>query len=151
MNPHLDKERAMENLSKETVIIVHGTWAAPISLQKIKRRSGQFSAKERNKRQAPLNRASNAPKELSVSLARSDVVPHIVVPSPRLRLGEFEGNVAKRLLQHYRAESCFLARLWQDRSGRSRSLAVPNAAITTSCHHNCLLSLICARKHMPPA
>jgi hypothetical protein len=30
------------------------------------------------------------------------VVPHIVVQSPRPRLGEFETHAAKRLLQHYR-------------------------------------------------
>jgi hypothetical protein len=36
-----------------------------------------------------------------VSLACGDVVPHIVVQSPRPRLGEFETHAAKRLLQHY--------------------------------------------------
>jgi hypothetical protein len=34
-------------------------------------------------------------------LACGDVVPHIVVQSPRPRLGEFETHAAKRLLQHY--------------------------------------------------
>jgi hypothetical protein len=36
-----------------------------------------------------------------VSLALGDVAPHIVVQSPRPRLGEFETHAAKRLLQHY--------------------------------------------------
>ena len=35
-----------------------------------------------------------------VSLAPGGVVPHIIIRSPRLRLGEFEAHVLKRLLQH---------------------------------------------------
>src|SRR5258705_5230616 len=58
-------------------------------------------AKERNKRQSPLDRAANPLPESPVSLACGDVVPHIVVQSPRPRLGEFETHAAKRLLQHY--------------------------------------------------
>ena len=34
-----------------------------------------------------------------MSLARCDVVPHVVIQSSHLRLGEFESYAAKRLLQ----------------------------------------------------
>jgi hypothetical protein len=70
-----------------------------------KRRSGQFSAKERNKRQSPINRASNALPESHVSLALGDVVPHIIIQSLRVRVGEFESRLAKRLLQQYPPEA----------------------------------------------
>jgi hypothetical protein len=46
------------------------------------------------------NAASNPLPESPVSLARGGVVPHIIIRSPRLRLGEFEAHVLKRLLQH---------------------------------------------------
>jgi hypothetical protein len=36
-----------------------------------------------------------------VSLARGDLSPHIIIQSPRLRGGEFESHLQKRLLQHY--------------------------------------------------
>src|SRR6266404_4609409 len=58
-------------------------------------------AKERNKRESPLDRAANPLPESPASLACGDVVPHIVVQSPRPRLGAFETHAAKRLLQHY--------------------------------------------------
>jgi hypothetical protein len=38
-----------------------------------------------------------------VSLTHDDVVPHIIIQSSRLRLGEFETHPAKRVLQHNRA------------------------------------------------
>jgi hypothetical protein len=66
-----------------------------------KSRSCKTPAKERNKRQSPLDRAAKPLPESPVSLACGDVVPHIVVQSPRPRLGEFETHPAKRLLQHY--------------------------------------------------
>src|SRR6266404_8684498 len=62
-------------------------------------------AKERNKRQSPLDRAANPLPDSPVSLACGDVVPHIVVQSPRPRLGKFETHAAKRLLQHYRRKA----------------------------------------------
>jgi hypothetical protein len=34
-----------------------------------------------------------------VSLSHGGVVPHIIIQSSRLRLGEFESHAAKRLLQ----------------------------------------------------
>jgi hypothetical protein len=37
-----------------------------------------------------------------MSLARCDAVPHVVIQSSHLRLGEFESHAAKRLLQQYR-------------------------------------------------
>jgi hypothetical protein len=36
-----------------------------------------------------------------VSLARGDLSPHIIIQSPRLRGGEFESHLQKRLLQQY--------------------------------------------------
>src|ERR1700704_6192283 len=69
-------------------------------LQKSQRRSGQFLAKERNERQSPINTASNPLRESPVSLARGDLSPHIIIQSPRLRGGEFESHLQKRLLQH---------------------------------------------------
>ena len=38
-------------------------------------------------------------------LARCGVVPHVVIQSSHLRLGEFESHAAKRLLQQYPPES----------------------------------------------
>src|SRR6266404_3544296 len=67
----------------------------------LKRRSGQFLAKERNERQSPINTASNPLRESPVSLARGDLSPHIIIQSPRLRGGEFESHLQKRLLQQY--------------------------------------------------
>ncbi len=43
--------------------------------------------------------------ESPVSLALDDVVPHIIVQSLRLRVGEFESHLAKRLLQQYRRKA----------------------------------------------
>src|SRR3979411_2205149 len=68
----------------------------------LKRRSGQFLAKERNERQSPINTASNPLRESPVSLARGDLFPHIIIQSPRLRGGEFESHLQKRLLQQER-------------------------------------------------
>src|ERR1700716_687936 len=68
----------------------------------LKRRSGQFLAKERNERESPINTASNPLRESPVSLARGDLSPHIIIQSPRLRGGEFESHLQKRLLQQYR-------------------------------------------------
>src|SRR5258705_1126700 len=59
------------------------------------------SRQRRNKRKSPLDRAANPLPESPVSLACGDGVPHIVIQSPRPRLGEFETLAAKRLLQHY--------------------------------------------------
>src|SRR4030088_3121664 len=67
----------------------------------LKRRSGQFLAKEPNNRKSPINTASNPLRESPVSLARGDLSPHIIIQSPRLRGGEFESHLQKRLLQHY--------------------------------------------------
>src|SRR5258705_1259014 len=66
------------------------------------------SRQRRNKRQSPLDRAANPLPESPVSLACGDVVPPIVVQSPRPSLGEFETHAAKRLLQHYlpKPDSC---------------------------------------------
>src|SRR4030081_2038761 len=65
----------------------------------LKRRSGQFLAKERNERESPINTASNPLRESPVSLARGDLSPHTIIQSPRLRGGEFESHLQKRLLQ----------------------------------------------------
>src|SRR6201998_2501254 len=65
-----------------------------------KRRSRQFLAEKRNKRQSPVDRASNPIPESPTSLARCGVVPHVVIQSSHLRLGEFESHAAKGLLQH---------------------------------------------------
>ncbi len=40
-----------------------------------------------------------------VSSSLDDVVPHIIVRSPRLKLGRFVFGDAKRLLQHYPLQS----------------------------------------------
>ena len=69
-----------------------------------KRRSGQFPAKERNKRQSPINRASNTLPESPVSLALGDVVPRVIIQSLHVRAGEFESHLPKRLLQQYLPE-----------------------------------------------
>src|SRR4030081_3498024 len=71
----------------------------------LKRRSGQFLAKERTERESPINTASNPLRESPVSLARGDLSPHIIIQSPRLRGGEFESHLQKRLLQQYRSKS----------------------------------------------
>jgi hypothetical protein len=63
---------------------------------------GDFSAKRATRRQSPVDRASNPILESPMSLARCDVVPHVVIQSSHLRLGEFESHAAKRLLQQYR-------------------------------------------------
>src|SRR6476659_11088533 len=63
---------------------------------------GKFSAKERNKRQSPVNAASGPLSESPVSLEPDSVVPHVIIRSSRLWLQEFESRAAKRLLQHYR-------------------------------------------------
>src|SRR3981189_1526271 len=67
----------------------------------LKRRSGQFLAKERNERESPINTASNPLRESPVSLARGDLSPHILIQAPRPRGGEFESHLQKRLLQQY--------------------------------------------------
>src|ERR1700716_229088 len=67
----------------------------------LKRRSGQFLAKERNERESPINTASNPLRKSPMSLARGDLSPHIIIQSPRLRGGEFESHLQKRLLQQY--------------------------------------------------
>ena len=75
---------------------------APDSVAKVpKGAAAKFFAKERNKRQSPINAASNPLLESPVSLAHGGVAPHIIFRSPRLRLGEFKSHPAKRLLQHY--------------------------------------------------
>ena len=43
-----------------------------------------------------------APPKLPVSSAPVDVVPHIIIRSPRLQPGPIVFSDAKRLLQHYR-------------------------------------------------
>jgi hypothetical protein len=50
-----------------------------------------------------------------VSFAHSNVVPHIAIPSSRLRLAEFETVAAKRLLQHYRHKADMLNALTRAR------------------------------------
>src|SRR3979490_651235 len=82
----------------------------------LKRRSGQFLAKERNQRQSPINTASNPLRESPVSLARGDMSPHIIIQSPRLRGGEFESHLQKRLFQQYQQKADMTA---------SRRTAVP--------------------------
>jgi hypothetical protein len=58
--------------------------------------AANFPPKKRNKRQSPINRASNALPELPVSLELGDVVPHIIVQLLHLRVGEFESHPAKK-------------------------------------------------------
>jgi hypothetical protein len=60
------------------------------------------SRQRRKERQSPIDRASNPLPGSPVSLARDDVVTHIVVQPSRLRLGQFETHGAKGLLQHHR-------------------------------------------------
>jgi hypothetical protein len=67
--------------------------------------AANFPPKSENKRQLPINAASNPVLESSVSLAHGGVVPHIIFQSPRLRPGEFESRPAKRLLQEYRRKA----------------------------------------------
>jgi len=47
-----------------------------------------------------------------MSLARCSVVPHVVIQSSHLRLGEFVSHAAKRVLQQYLpfADTCSAAR-----------------------------------------
>jgi hypothetical protein len=76
-----------------------------------------------------------------VSLAHGDVVPHAVIQSPRLRLGEFETHAAKRLLQQYLHNSghrlnisttCPPTRLSQDlRAKRDSKLAYLTAWVAS--------------------
>jgi hypothetical protein len=47
-----------------------------------------------------------------VSLARGDLSPHIIIQSPRLRGGEFESHLQKRLLQQYRPTTDIHAMVW---------------------------------------
>src|SRR4030081_3367592 len=88
-----------------------------------KRRSGQFLAKERNERESPINTASNPLRESPVSLARGDLSPHIIIQSPRLRGGEFESHLQKRLLQQYRptTDSCAAANSISNRQSLDRA------------------------------
>src|SRR6266436_3101128 len=58
---------------------------------------------------SPINAASNPLPESPVSLTYGGVVPHIIIRSSRLRLGEFESHAAKRLLQHYLPKQADLA------------------------------------------
>jgi hypothetical protein len=53
----------------------------------------------------PINAALNPLPESPVSLADGGVVPHMIIRSSPLRLGEFGSHAAKRLLQHYRREA----------------------------------------------
>jgi hypothetical protein len=71
----------------------------PILLQKSQKALRRISAKGRNNRQSRINAASNPLPESPVSLSHGGVVPHIIIQSLRLRLGEFESHAAKRLLQ----------------------------------------------------
>ena len=64
-------------------------------------RSGHFPAEKQKKRQSAVDRASNLIPESIMRLARCGVVPHVVIQSSHLRLGEFESHAAKRLLQQY--------------------------------------------------
>jgi hypothetical protein len=68
-----------------------------IVLQKSQKALRLFFAKGRNKRQSPINAASESP----ASFARGGAVPHTITRSSGLRLGEFESHAAKRVLQHY--------------------------------------------------
>jgi hypothetical protein len=69
----------------------------PIVLQK-SQKPQLLNSRQRTK-QATIS--ANPLPESPVSFACGDVVPHIVVQSPRPCLGEFETHAAKRLLQHY--------------------------------------------------
>src|SRR5258705_5695206 len=70
-----------------------------------KRWSGHFSAEKRNKRQSSVDGASNPMLESPMSSACCDVVPHVIIQSSHVRLGEFESHAAKRLLQQYLPEA----------------------------------------------
>jgi hypothetical protein len=51
--------------------------------------------------------ASNALPESPVSFALGDVVPHIIIQSLHLRVGEFESHLAKRVLQQNPPKAAF--------------------------------------------
>jgi hypothetical protein len=76
-----------------------------ILLQKSQMAQRLIFRQRTNKRQSPINRASNALPESPVSLALGDVVPHIIIQLLHLRVGEFESHLAKRLLQQYRRKA----------------------------------------------
>src|SRR3977135_1424630 len=61
----------------------------------LKRRSGQFLAKERNEREPTINTAPHPLREWALSLARGDLSPHIITQSPRLRGGELSPTSKK--------------------------------------------------------
>src|ERR1700737_1353929 len=61
----------------------------------------KFSAKRQNERQSSIDVASNAPPKSPVSSSQDEVVPHIIIRSPRPQLAEFVSRAAKRLFQHY--------------------------------------------------
>ena len=68
-------------------------------------RATNFPRKDETSDNRRSNAASNPLPESPVSLTHGGVVPHIIIRSSRLRLGEFESHAAKRLLQHYRSIS----------------------------------------------
>src|SRR5216683_420805 len=74
--------------------------------------------------------ASNPLPESPVSLTHGGVVPHIIIRSSRLRLGEFESHAAKRLLQHYlpKANLAEYRDLWSYATSHWK-----RAAVTESC------------------
>jgi hypothetical protein len=66
-------------------------------LQKSQKALRRISHQGQNKRQLPINEASNPLSESPASLSRGKAVPHIVIRSSGLRLGEFESHAVKRL------------------------------------------------------
>src|ERR1700680_4431048 len=62
----------------------------------------QFLGNRPNKPQSPNDVASRPLPKSPVSSSRNDVVPQMIIRSPRVRPGKFLFSDAKRLLQRYR-------------------------------------------------
>src|SRR5216684_3941518 len=74
----------------------------PIVLQTPKMPWDQISGNRPNKPQSPNDVASRPLPKSFVSSSLDNVVPQMIIRSPRVRPGKYVFGEAKRLLQHYR-------------------------------------------------
>jgi hypothetical protein len=76
----------------------------PIVLQKSQKTQRHIFRQGRDKQKFPINASSNPLPESPVSLSHGRVVPHVIIRSSHLWLGEFESHAAKDFCNTIRQE-----------------------------------------------
>src|SRR6266852_7813570 len=91
----------------------------------------QFPGNRPNRPQSPNDVASRPLPKSPVSSSRDNVVPQMIVRSPRVRPGKFVFGEAKRVLQHYlpTAEATRTGEHWR---GRQTAIAINSLAMGTA-------------------